>query len=95
MEHGLVKDWETMEKILDKVLLQLSKYPEEYNWSINILMDQIKNVVGVVVYILQLLQHFQELVEYIPQLFHNGARVMEYIPQLHEKIKQILQVLGE
>ena len=58
-------------------------------------MDQIKNVVGVEVYILQLLQHFQELVEYIPQLLHNGVRVMEYIPQLHEKIKQILQVLGE
>ena len=75
--------------------LDIEKYPEEYNWSINILMDQIKNVVGVVVYILQLLHHFQELVEYIPQLLHNGARVMEYIPQLHEKIKQILQVLGE
>lgn len=71
------------------------KFHHLYNWSINILMDQIKNVVGVVVYILQLLQHFQELVEYIPQLLHNGARVMEYIPQLHEKIKQILQVLGE
>ena len=31
MEHGLVKDWGIMEKILDHLLLQLSKYPEEYN----------------------------------------------------------------
>ena len=31
MEHGLVKEWGTMEKILDYVLQQLSKYPEEYN----------------------------------------------------------------
>ena len=48
-------------------------------------MDQLKNAVGIVVYILQFLQHFQEVVEYIPQFLNNGAGVMEYIPQLLEK----------
>ena len=46
-------------------------------------MDQLKNVIGIVVYILQ-------VVEQIPQLLYHYDRVEEFTPQLLEEIKQIL-----
>ena len=77
----------------------LSSIKESYNILVllvhHLFGGSIKNVVGIVVDILQFQRHLQKVVEYIPQLLHNVARVMEYIPQLLEKIKQILQMLGE
>ncbi len=49
---------------------------------------------GIVEYIPQLLQHFQEVQEYIPQLLNNITRIMEYIPQFLPKKSDLLLVPG-